>query len=86
MITTSVADLKARLSWFVGLAEKGDPVLVTSHRRPIVRLVKAEEEIGDAVRMIAPVRDISVLNDIKPLKLSKPVDGVSVLLEDRRRR
>jgi len=48
--------------------------------------LKAEAEVRDAVRMIAPIRDVSFLNEIKPVKLSKSVDGVKVLLEDRRRR
>lgn len=39
METTNVADLKQNLSHCLHLVEAGAEVLVTSHRRPVARLV-----------------------------------------------
>lgn len=86
MTKASIAELKAAPGRYVRMAERGETVVVTSHRRPVARLVKAESEQVSHVPIITPTRDISSLNDVKPVRLRKPVDGVKVLLGDRRRR
>ena len=44
MKEVSIQELKRRLSAFLAEAEAGDTVLVTRHRRPVVRLVPADPE------------------------------------------
>jgi prevent-host-death family protein len=44
---TSVRELKARLSHYLKLAARGEPVTVTSRGAPIVRLVQAAPQSKD---------------------------------------
>ena len=41
--TVPIAEAKARLSRWVRVAEKGEPVVITRHGRPVAALVGAED-------------------------------------------
>jgi prevent-host-death family protein len=81
--TVSVATLKQNLSAYLRMVERGDEVLVTSHRRPVARLVP-DNGADTAIR--PPTLPISALANIRGVRLRKPFSAVQVLLEDRRRR
>ena len=83
MQTVSVATLKQKLSAYLHMVEQGAEVLVTSHRRPVARLVP-DNGTGLAVR--PPTLPVSALANIRGVKLRKPFSAVQALLEDRRRR
>ena len=83
MKTVSVAVLKQKLSEYLRLVEQGDEVTVTSHRRPIARMVP-DNGTGLAIR--PPTLPVSALANIRGVRLRKPFSAVQVLIEDRRRR
>lgn len=84
MTTTSVADLKQRLSHYLRFVEAGEQVVVTSHRRRVARLVP---DRGDEPVVRPPSRPVA---DLLSLAVGGPRnqgrDVVRVLEEDRRRR
>lgn len=53
---TSVRELKARLSHYLKLAARGEPVTVTSRGAPIVRLVRAAPQSKDEEPSPAEIR------------------------------
>lgn len=84
MTSVSTAELKAHLGKYLRMVRNGESVEVTSHRHPV-----AELRPSDAVpkpTVIPPTRPMSDLKKLRAVKLSGRVDGVSVLLADRRRR
>ena len=83
MTTVNVATLKQKLSEYLHLVEQGHEVMVTSHRRPVARLVP-ENGTGLAIR--PPTRPVSALANIRGVKLRKPFSAVQALLDDRVRR
>jgi len=83
MKTVNVATLKQKLSEYLHFVEQGDEVTVTSHRRPIARLIS--ENGGDrAIR--PPTQPMSALRKIRGVTVSKPLSAVQTLLSDRGRR
>lgn len=78
--TVNVATLKQNLSAYLRLVEKGDEVLVTSHRRAVARLV-SENDTCTVVR--APTLPLSALGKIRGIKPSKSFSAVQMLLNDR---
>lgn len=81
-----IAELKARLSEYLRAVRKGRELTVYDRDQPIARVVPYA---GSAGRLLVrePVRSYRTLGDIPlppPARLS--VDGVAVLLEDRRAR
>ena len=80
MKTVNVATLKQKLSEYLHFVEQGDEVTVTSHRRPIARLIS--ENGGDrAIR--PPTQPMSALRKIRGVTVSKPFSAVQTLLSDR---
>jgi len=53
---TSVRELKARLSYYLKLAARGEQVTVTSRGRPIVRMVEARAQSRDEEPSPAEIR------------------------------
>ena len=84
MIMVSTAELKTHLGRYLQMVRKGETIDVTSHRHPIARLVPCSPENHPEV--IEPTRPIEELKNLTAVPLRKPVDGVSLLLEDRSRR
>jgi prevent-host-death family protein len=81
--TVNVAALKQNLSAYLRLVERGDEVLVTSHRRAVARLV-SENDTCTVVR--APTLPLRALRKIRGVKLPKSFSAVQTLLNDRSRR
>ena len=80
--TVKVAELKARLSAYLRGAQRGHPVTVCDRDTPIARLVPFSGE-GDTLSVRKPSRK---LHDVPlPPPLSRPVDSLLVLLEERQR-
>ncbi len=82
MKTVNVAALKQNLSEYLHLVEGGENVLVTSHRRPVARLVP-----GPAVEtgIRASTRPIGDLRKITPVMLQLGFSAETILLAERRR-
>ena len=83
MITVSVAVLKQELSSYLHLVEKGENLVVTAHRRPVARVVPAEQR---NVPVRPPTSNMSVLSRLKGVTPSAGRTAVDLLLEDRSRR
>lgn len=84
MKTVAVAELKTKLSGYLRRVQKGEEVVITSHRHPVARLVPYER-LG-RLRFVPPTRPLADWNKVKGVKPSKPVDPVALLLEDRAKR
>lgn len=80
MTTVNIATLKQKLSHYIGLVEKGEHVVVTSHRRHVARLVP--EPSGD-IQFQLPTRSMKDLRNMKGVVPRKTVDSVTLLREDR---
>ena len=83
MKTVSVATLKQKLSEYLHFVEQGDEVVVTSHRRPVARMVP---DNGTGVVIRPPTLPITALKRVKGVT---PMKGFSVdadLAWDRARR
>lgn len=86
---TSVANLKARLSHFLARAHAGHAVEVTSHRKPVARIIGISEQApGGLGGLIAEGRvtpgDGQALQLAPPIRLSADLPSVSqIVLEDR---
>lgn len=81
-----VAELKARLSEYLRAVRKGRDITVYDRDQPIARVVPYEGSVG-RLHVREPVRRYRTLGDIPlppPARLS--VDGVAMLLDDRRAR
>ena len=68
MKTVSVATLKQKLSEYLRFVEQGDEVLVTSHRRPIARLMREPDAAGNIRPPILPVTALRRVKGVTPLK------------------
>ena len=86
MTKASIAELKSNPSRYIRLAERGEPVVVTAHRRPVARLMRIEPAGAAPVPIIPPTRNGAKLKDSASPRLTKHLDGVAILLEERRRR
>ena len=56
MTTTSISELKARLSAYLDIVRQGDDVLVTDRGRVIARLAPVSGEVSDDSRRDALIR------------------------------
>ena len=72
MKTVSVATLKQKLSEYLRLVEQGDEVVVTSHRRPVARLVP---DNGAGLVIRPPTQPVTALKRVKGVT---PAKGFSV--------
>ena len=83
MNIVSVAILKEKLSYYLGLVKSGEEVLVTSHRHRVARILPVTATGAQIVEPTRPVKDLRKLKGIKPRHSES---GVKSLLDDRRRR
>lgn len=83
MNIVSVANLKEKLSHYLGLVKKGEEVVVTSHRHQVARILPVKASAIDIIEASRPVKDLS---KIKGVKLKRSTSGVGLLIADRRRR
>lgn len=84
MKTASVADLKARLSHFLRVVQKGEEVVITSHRHPVGKLVGyPDAEPLPIIRARRPARDLRSFLKGPPIS---DIDVVALLREDRDKR
>jgi len=81
MNTVNVATLKSSLSQYLHAVEKGEEVIVTSHRRPVARIVQYKGAHDLAV--IPAKKPAKTIKLVKGVKLRKPCDPVALLREDR---
>jgi len=81
--TVSVATLKQNLSAYLHKVERGEEVVVTSHRRTVARLVSGKDA-GTTIR--AATLPLSALRKVRGITPLKPFSAVQALLDDRARR
>ena len=84
MIKVSVAELKARLSKYLGMVKEGETVYVTSHRRPVAQL--SPSQVDESLQIQPPELAMSQLKGVQGVKPSSRGDGVEELFRDRGRR
>ena len=83
MSNVSIADLKARLSHYVGLARRGRMVTVTNRDIPVARLVPMDEK-RDVLVIHRPDPGAPAPGKVKlPPLLRTKRDIVEILLEER---
>lgn len=85
MKTASVVELKTHLGRYLGLVGQGETVVVTSHRHAVAWLVRPATD-AKAPPIIRPERPTTDIDDLMPVRLPKPVDGLGELMRDRERR
>lgn len=83
MKTVAVGELKQRFCAYLRMVEAGQEVLVTSHRRPVARVVRAAETQERWRPPSRPIRDLLGVRGARPAGGARAVEN---LLEDRRRR
>jgi len=83
MTTVSVAVLKQNLSQYLHRVEQGEEIVVTSHRRPVARVIPHE---GPALLVRPPLLKPRVLRALKGVVLSNGPSAVELLLAERARR
>ena len=83
MKTVNVATLKQQLSSYLQQVEQGDEVVVTSHRRPIARLIP---EPADHLKIRPPTAPLSALAAVQGVSPVKRLSALAVLVADRGRR
>jgi prevent-host-death family protein len=82
MKTVSVASFKQNLSQYLHLVAEGHEVVVTSHQRPVARVIA--ESTGLAIR--PPSRPVASLRAVEGVTISAPGLALEILLADRQRR
>ncbi len=85
MLQTNIANLKAKLSFYLAHVKKGQEVLVLERKHPIARLIASSKGAGALV--IAPARrPIASLRHFKGMAPKQKIDAVELLRQDRNRR
>jgi len=83
MTTVNVATLKEKLSHYLGLVQKGEEVIVTSHRHPVARITPTSTPRDNIIASTRPVKDVL---KVKGVQRRRSVSAVDMLIADRRRR
>jgi prevent-host-death family protein len=83
MTSVSVAILKEKLSYYLGLVKRGEEIVVTSHRHPVARILPSNRSTPNIIEPSRPMKDIS---KIKGLRRHLSASAVDLLIADRRRR
>ena len=83
MRTANVALLKSRLSHYLRMVQRGDEVVITSHRQPVGKIVPYSVPGMEELRVIPPRRPWRALRGLKGVAPLRPIDVVAVLREDR---
>ena len=84
MTRVSVAELKARLSHYLRLAQAGETVEVRSHHHCVARMVPPSDDASGLV--LRPERPVSDLDELIGIPLKAGIDPVASLLRDRAER
>jgi prevent-host-death family protein len=84
MKKVSTAELKARLSEYLGMVREGETVYVTSHRRPVAQLSPTHGD--ESLQIQPPDHAMSQLKSVRGVKTSAGESGLEELLKDRGRR
>ena len=84
MKKVSTAELKARLSKYLGMVKEGETVYITSHRRPVAKL--SPTQIDESLQIHPPDLAMDRLRDVQGIKPSAGGAGLEELLKDRGRR
>jgi prevent-host-death family protein len=84
MQRTSVAELKARLSHFLRLAQEGETIEVQSHHHPVAHIVPAQGPSETLI--IRPGRPMAELRSLTGVRIAAGADPVAALFRDRARR
>ena len=84
MKKVSTAELKARLSEYLGMVRKGETVYITSHRNLVAQL--SPTQLDEALQVYQPDVPMSELRNVQGIEPASGVDGVENLLADRGRR
>jgi len=79
----STADLKSKLSHYLGRVKEGEAIYVTSHGKPVAELVPVVER--ETLTIIPPTRPLSDLSKIEGVHIPN-IDVVELLREDRDKR
>lgn len=83
MATVNIAKLKAELSSYIKLVEKGKEVIVTDHKKPVIKLVPVDKKKTPRLQVIKATRPISDLKDLEFPDPAPDMDIVALLREDR---
>lgn len=83
MRNVNVAKLKESLSTYLYQVQEGEEIVVTSHQRPVARIVSYAT--GDLV-IVPPTRPLSDLRGVRGITLESGLRADAMLIEDRRRR
>ena len=83
METVNVATLKQKLSAYLRRVEQGTDVVVTSHRRPIARLLPEDDS---RLTIRPPSLPVSALTAVRGVRPAKAASTERLLLADRERR
>jgi prevent-host-death family protein len=80
----STAELKAKLSHYLGKVKEGEAIYVTSHQKPVAELIPVLD--ASRIKIVPPTLPVSVLSEIEGVNLQIDLGGVDVdraLREDR---
>jgi prevent-host-death family protein len=80
----SIANFKAKLSYYLRKVRLGEEVIVTEHRRPVARICQLEAEGLEIVRAKGSFAEVAETN-FEPINGVK-VDSLSHLLKERSNR
>ena len=84
MKSVKIAELKDRLSQHLRAVERGEEIEVTDRRRPIARIVPVEG--GPRPHVLRAELDVAELRHKRQRPARWPVDSLSLLLGDRKKR
>lgn len=85
MRRAGVAELKARLSYYLARVRGGDSVVVYDRDTPVARLVPYSPS-DDGFRVIEATAPAAALKAVRGIQPKRPVDVVRLLREDRDQR
>jgi len=84
---TSIRDLKNHLSQYLRRAQRGEEIVVTSHNRPVAKLIPASsEEAGTQLSRHAWLQELDKLReDLAMAANGKPMSQLVVEMRDEER-
>jgi antitoxin (DNA-binding transcriptional repressor) of toxin-antitoxin stability system len=80
----STAELKAKLSHYLGMVREGSSLYVTHHQQPVAELSPVSD--ANLLTIGLPDQPVHRLSEIKGVSLPDGHRGEGILLEDRGRR
>jgi prevent-host-death family protein len=85
MKRAKVSDLKARLSGYLAEVRRGQIVEVCDRQTPVARIVPIERD-ATSLQVDEPLRPLSDLRRVKPIRLRRRIDVGRLLRESRDQR